>query len=1046
MPENYISKVKLPGDETTYDIRAYKTAGIYYAQVDSTSTSTSFTATIADLNIDAYYDGLTILLYNGKVTSASGFTININGLGAKPSYSNMALGNPTTPTDPTRDTTIFNINYAMLFVYNSTRVSGGCWICYRGYDANTNTIGYQLRTNNTTMPTTDKFYRYRLLFTSADHNHWVPANTSTSTNATAKRDTIQRPIDPFGEIVWYGTTTAIEANANVTAAQLWQQYYSTYTSIGYSFNRTGAAQTMTANLPIYIKCAPQSDGSAIIDADTPYVQALPNSEDGKIYIFLGRAYNATNFEILMNHPVYYYKDGAIRLWSNAAQAGPELFEVTINTTTYAQLTAAINDGQIPYAEGYLYDGFDGLNYNFIGPFGSNGYNRYSLDSTSGWTSAYCAFQAEGYDIIHWLTGSETWSTVYNSASVNGNLPIYADITSNVLLYLRNIDSSYTMHFVGEDASNYYEITLAYDDTWSSVTTTPKPSIPTATSDLTNDGDDGTHPFLATDDVVSTYSSSGTAPVNGTAVAAALATLPGGTVTNIATGSGLTGGPISSTGTISHADTSTQASVTNTGRQYIQSITLDDFGHITALTSAHLGSATLFALPVKQSSGSYILCPTSQAERWQFTTIEYINLETYVVSKWFTGTEIRTLGYEADLVIAEIQLSDDSQLIGAINYFTPIDCNNDGMPCSWAEIINPDTSWGPTVDATFANIEKNVKITCTLPYTGAQDQTAYGITSCIPTIINATLNQLLMLSLMLFLSESTDWISGAAFLPQLDSDYANKLETILQNHQGYLSLNTPTGDSIMIPFSTFVLNPKSVSGCGYIVYSYGDTIYEGFIKILFECNNEAWGLKVSSYVPKDTPLVVVNAEQNGGVWSFSPSLYVVWNSITDVMDSMAIKPEYSGSNIYLEYDSRIFLLTSWHDSGNSGGPDPEHPDSHTLVFTNIEDNYIRQFYCANVTDSTPSITYTETPIQGLSRSDFISVAASHVSSGASFNVYNSGGVVSQTSFSSSKGFTVAEGTVTAVLCYSDGGAVSQTTFGTASITPYTVTDVTAVNLT
>ena len=91
MPENYISKIKLPGEETVYDIRAHKTAGIYYAQVDSTSTSTKFTATIADLNIDAYYDGLTVLLYNGKVTSASGFTININGLGAKPSYSNMCV-------------------------------------------------------------------------------------------------------------------------------------------------------------------------------------------------------------------------------------------------------------------------------------------------------------------------------------------------------------------------------------------------------------------------------------------------------------------------------------------------------------------------------------------------------------------------------------------------------------------------------------------------------------------------------------------------------------------------------------------------------------------------------------------------------------------------------------------------------------------------------------------------------------------------------------------------------------------------------------------
>ena len=61
--------------------------------------------------------------------------------------------------------------------------------------------------------------------------------------------------------------------------------------------------------------------------------------------------------------------------------------------------------------------------------------------------------------------------------------------------------------------------------------------------------------------------------------------PSGTVTNIATGTGLTGGPITSSGTISHADTSSQASVSNSGRTYIQSITLDDMGHVTGITSA-----------------------------------------------------------------------------------------------------------------------------------------------------------------------------------------------------------------------------------------------------------------------------------------------------------------------------------------------------------------------------------------------------------------------------------------------------------------------------
>ena len=61
--------------------------------------------------------------------------------------------------------------------------------------------------------------------------------------------------------------------------------------------------------------------------------------------------------------------------------------------------------------------------------------------------------------------------------------------------------------------------------------------------------------------------------------------PSGTVTNVATGTGLTGGPITSSGTISHADTSSQASVSNSGRTYIQSITLDGMGHVTGITSA-----------------------------------------------------------------------------------------------------------------------------------------------------------------------------------------------------------------------------------------------------------------------------------------------------------------------------------------------------------------------------------------------------------------------------------------------------------------------------
>lgn len=303
----YISKVTTT-DNNEYDIKSKVTAAIPYGECDSTSTATAFTATVD--GITSLYDGVTVMLRNGVVTSASGFTININGLGAKPVYNNMATGNPVTPTDPTRDTTIFNINYTMLLVYDSNIVSGGGWICYRGYDGNTNTIGYQLRTNSGNLPASDAGARYRLWLTSADGTKWVPINTSTSTNATTARTLNTRPIDPFGPIVYNSTNGSVTSGSRPPVATLWQQYTLT---IGYSY-----VISMTAWKPVYLQATPQTDGSAVMNALT---QTLPSSKDGKIYIYLGLAYSATAMELRTEHPVYWHDGTGIRIWSGSEPSG-----------------------------------------------------------------------------------------------------------------------------------------------------------------------------------------------------------------------------------------------------------------------------------------------------------------------------------------------------------------------------------------------------------------------------------------------------------------------------------------------------------------------------------------------------------------------------------------------------------------------------------------------------------------------------------------------------------------------------------------------------
>lgn len=134
VPESYDSAIQEAIDnanEAAEEAReaagGTQVAVIPTGKLDSTSTATAMTATVA--GIKELKDGVCVWLENGVITSASGVKLNVNGLGAKPIYSSIAEASAVTTT--------FNISYTMLFVYNSTRVTGGCWDMVYGYDSNT---------------------------------------------------------------------------------------------------------------------------------------------------------------------------------------------------------------------------------------------------------------------------------------------------------------------------------------------------------------------------------------------------------------------------------------------------------------------------------------------------------------------------------------------------------------------------------------------------------------------------------------------------------------------------------------------------------------------------------------------------------------------------------------------------------------------------------------------------------------------------------------------------------------------------------------------
>ena len=109
-----INKINDPASESTK--YTFQASALPYAQVLSTSTAAAFIATVQ--GVDVLADGVCVMLKNGRVDSAtSGFTLDVNGLGAKPVRGKI------------KDTASFGINDTMMFVYDTTMVSGGCWVC-----------------------------------------------------------------------------------------------------------------------------------------------------------------------------------------------------------------------------------------------------------------------------------------------------------------------------------------------------------------------------------------------------------------------------------------------------------------------------------------------------------------------------------------------------------------------------------------------------------------------------------------------------------------------------------------------------------------------------------------------------------------------------------------------------------------------------------------------------------------------------------------------------------------------------------------------------
>jgi hypothetical protein len=158
--------------------------------------------------------------------------------------------------------------------------------------------------------------RYKLLMLGSDGRYYpmTIGDSASSTTKTVSTATMRLG----GPILYYGSTASLAINA--TSSGVYASI-SLSTQINYTANQIGG---WTAYRPIYLKGTIDANGFFVLDNTTFtsfMTQTLPTSDDGFVYIMLGYAYSTANVRLILEHPIYIYKDGAVRLYPYTSTVG-----------------------------------------------------------------------------------------------------------------------------------------------------------------------------------------------------------------------------------------------------------------------------------------------------------------------------------------------------------------------------------------------------------------------------------------------------------------------------------------------------------------------------------------------------------------------------------------------------------------------------------------------------------------------------------------------------------------------------------------------------
>ena len=277
----------------TFKADTFKGEGtVHYVEGNTSGTAGTWTG--SNTNIASYYNGLIVAFKHG-IAGASTTTLNINELGAKTVY--RANSSKLTTHIPTGTT----INY----VYDS---SSDAFFAMVDID----TINdYEVRWSSHI--TAGALIHGRQLLMEGSDGKFYPV---TSGGANANSNTVStQTMRMGGLILLYESSTDKDADAVFASSDLYTGRETN--NLEYWTNHpTTEGAWATVGGPLYIVGTEDANGHFVLDATSAtsfLAQALPTSDDGKIYIHLGYFGDTVdNLRFTVNNPAYQYINGQVQ--------------------------------------------------------------------------------------------------------------------------------------------------------------------------------------------------------------------------------------------------------------------------------------------------------------------------------------------------------------------------------------------------------------------------------------------------------------------------------------------------------------------------------------------------------------------------------------------------------------------------------------------------------------------------------------------------------------------------------------------------------------